>query len=189
MHPANWIKTTLKYELDAIDYTTVTDPSAVGNPPPFYPGGSVLAGNYDAHTFSLETALTPWPWLNLAATFSYSNSRTVSGDNGYAGVQPYEGDIYSVLASANIIAGPKTQWTFTYTFSHAGDYRQDQPALSLPWGIEYDRHALLGGLEPALEEKPQRGSAVWLFLLRRTHLRRSVRLHRAWHLRLPEMDF
>ncbi|MCI0536594.1 MAG: hypothetical protein L0Z50_15345, partial [Verrucomicrobiales bacterium] len=105
LRPAKWLKTTLKYQWRGTDYRTTTDPSTVTlfDPVTFdtiispQPGGSILAGNYDAHIYSLNAALTPWRRLYLATTFSYTQSRIVSGVNERGGLVPYDGDIYSVL--------------------------------------------------------------------------------------------
>jgi hypothetical protein len=145
LHPASWIKTTLKYQLIATDYRTVTDPSVLLGFDTPLPGGSIFAGNYDAHIYSLNAILTPWRRLNLSTTFSYSNTRTVSGVNGRVGVVPYEGDIYSVLSSANYIFNNSTDGNLTYVFSRA-DYRQDNQDQTLPLGIDYDRHGIIAGL-------------------------------------------
>jgi hypothetical protein len=144
LRPATWIKTTLKYQLVATDYRTVTDPSVLLGLNTPVPGGSILAGNYDANIYSLNATLTPWRRLNLSTTFSYSQTRTVSGFNGLAGVVPYEGDIYSVLTTANFIINNSTDWNVSYVFSHA-DYTQNNQDQSLPLGIDYDRHGIVTG--------------------------------------------
>jgi uncharacterized protein (PEP-CTERM system associated) len=109
------------------------------------PGGSILAGRYNANVYSLSTTLTPWRRLTFSTTFSYSDDRTVTGVNGLGGVVPYGGHTYNLLPSANLNLGKSTDANFTYTFSRA-DYRQDNQDQNLPLGIEYDRHGLLAGL-------------------------------------------
>jgi hypothetical protein len=144
-HPARWVKTTLKYQLVATDYRTVTDSSVLLGLGTVLPGGSIFAGNYDANIYSLNTTLMPWRRLNLSTTFSYNDTRTVTGVNGLAGVVPYEGAIYSVLSTANFVLNKATDANVSYTFSRA-DYGQNNQDQSLPLGIAYDQHGLLAGI-------------------------------------------
>ena len=89
LRPSRWLKTTFKYQWRGTDYRTATDPSTVTlfDPITFdpiiapQPGGTILAGNYDSHIYSLNATLTPWRRLYLATTFSYTQSRIVSGVN------------------------------------------------------------------------------------------------------------
>lgn len=145
VHPASWVKTSFKYQRVATDYTTVTDPNEVVGLGTLLPGGRILAGNYDANVYSLNATLAPWRRVTLSSTVSYSDSRTVSGVDGAAGVQPYEGDTYSVLSSAHLVLNKAADWNLSYAFSRA-DYRQDLVKDSLPLGIRFDRHGLITGL-------------------------------------------
>ncbi|MCI0534184.1 MAG: hypothetical protein L0Z50_03045, partial [Verrucomicrobiales bacterium] len=154
VRPARWLKTTLKYQWRGTAYETVTAPSnvAIGFDPNTFdpiisaePGGSVFAGNYDAHIYSLNATLTPWKRLYLSTTFSYTESRIVSGVNGRAGLAPYEGDIYSALTTANFVINNKTDCTASYNYSRA-DYEQQNQAVGLPLGIAYDRHGVIAGI-------------------------------------------
>ena len=152
----HWIpsfKTTLRYQLTSTDYTSVTDPSAttVFDPITFlptdvtFPGGKILAGNYDAHVYSLSTTFTPWRRLYLSSTLSYSDSRSVAGVNNDTSLTPYEGNTLSAISNANLVLNPKTNWNTSYSFSRA-DYRQRNQTETLPFGIVYDRHGIITGL-------------------------------------------
>jgi hypothetical protein len=110
----------------------------------FYPGGEILAGNEDAHVYSLNAILTPWRRLYLSATFSYRDSRIVSGVNDDSVIAPYTGGVYSTLASASFTLDDQTALRGSYSFSRA-DYAQDNEA-GLPLGIRYDRHGLNAGV-------------------------------------------
>jgi len=149
-HWVSWLKTTLKYQLIATDYTTAADPSATTILEPVLmdvtlPGGRTLAGNYDAHVYSFNATFIPWRRLHLSATFSYSDSRIVSGVDNGAGVVPYSGDIISVLSSANWVVNEKTDWQMSYAFSTA-DYSQKNETAGWPLGIEYERHGITTGI-------------------------------------------
>lgn len=145
LRPARWLKTTLKYQLVASDYRTVTDSSVLVGEGTMLPGGSIFAGNYDAHVYSMNAVLSPWRRLTWSTSFSYSDTRTVTGVNGTVGIVPYAGNIYSVLSSANLRLGNSTDATLSYTFSRA-DYRQENADQTLPLGIKYNRHGLIAGL-------------------------------------------
>ena len=140
-----WLKTTLKYQLVATDYDSVTASATNAFNTNIYAGGEILAGNQDARVYSVNTTLTPWRRLYLSTTFSYSDSRIMSEANYGATVAPYRGDVYSVLSSGNIVVSAKTDFHATYSFSRA-DYEQDNEALGLPLGIRYSRHALTAGI-------------------------------------------
>ena len=145
LRPAMWLKTTLKYEVTATDYRTSTESSTNVVLGAFFPGGEILAGNEDAHIYSINTTLTPWRRLNLSTTFSYSQSRLLTGVNDGAIVVPYRGDIYSVLSTATFVVSRSTDFHARYSFSRA-DYRQNNEASGLPLGIGYDRHAVTAGV-------------------------------------------
>ncbi len=145
LHPLRWLKTTLKYQRVTTDYRTVTDPSTLLGAGTVLPGGAIDAGRYDANIYSLNTTLARWRRLNLSTTLSYSDTRTITGVNGRAGVAPYEGDIWSVLSSANFIVNQSTDAQVSYSFSRA-DYRQSKGGDVLPLGIVYDRHGVIAGL-------------------------------------------
>jgi mono/diheme cytochrome c family protein len=145
VRPLGWLKTTLKYQLVATDFETVTDPLDDGSGTGTRVGGGrIFAGNYDAHVYSLNTVLTPWRRLHLASTFSYSRSVLTTGLNNGAEVVPSDGDIFSVLTSATYVLTQSTDWHASYSFSKA-DYSQSNYADGLPLGIEYDRHGLMTG--------------------------------------------
>jgi hypothetical protein len=110
------------------------------------PGGSLLAGTYNSQTAALNTTLTPWRRLFLSTTFSYQNARTVTAANGSAGVAPYGGDIYSVMASGSYVLNQKTDLTASYSLSIA-DFAQDNFAGGLPLGIKYQQQAVQIGIK------------------------------------------
>src|SRR6185295_7012815 len=105
-----WLKTTLKYQLVATDYDSVTASATNAFNTNIYAGGEILAGNQDARVYSVNTTLTPWRRLYLSTTFSYSDSRIMSEANYGATVAPYRGDVYSVLSSGNIVVSAKTDF-------------------------------------------------------------------------------
>jgi hypothetical protein len=152
LHPASWIKTTLKYQLQSTDYRTVTDSSTLLGLNTVLPGGEIFAGNYDANIYSFNATLSPWRRLNFSTTFSFNNARTVTGVNGQAGVVPYQGDIYSVLSTANFVVSKSTDFNLSYTFSRA-NYQQDNQDQSLPLGIDYTRHGLVTGFSHRFGKK------------------------------------
>ena len=136
-----WLKTTLSYQWLQNKYHTATESVADG----ISPGGSLLAGTYEAQTVSLNTTLTPWRRLFLSTTFSYQNARTVTAANNSPSVAPYEGDIYSVMASGTYLLNQKTDLTASYSFSMA-DFAQNNYADGLPLGINYQQQAVQVGI-------------------------------------------
>ncbi len=137
IRPTSWLRTTLSYTLLATDYKNATRGPA---------GGSIFAGNYDEHIYNVNLVLTPTRRLYLSSTFSYSNSRTVTAQNGANYLSSWQGDVYSVLSSATYALGENTDLTASYSFS-AGDFGQGNIAgTGLPIGMIYDRHAAEAGI-------------------------------------------
>ncbi len=148
LQATSWLKATLTYKWLGNEYHTATDPvtDVLRNVPGgISSGGSWLAGTYDAHILSLNTTLTPWRRVFLSTTFAYQNARTVTAANGSNAVAPYEGGIYSVLASGTFIVDDKTDFTTGYSFS-TGDFGQNNFAGGLPLGINYQQHTVQAGI-------------------------------------------
>ena len=141
LRPANWLRATLTYQITATDYSSKTDPVFFG----LSPGGPILDGRYDAQTYGFSATLTPWRRFYLSGTFTYSQSRAVTADNGDASVVPYRGDIYTLTATATYALNPKTDLQAIYNFSHAG-YGQNNSAMGVPLGLDFTRHGLIAGL-------------------------------------------
>lgn len=134
--PARWLKTTVAYEGEQTDYRTrVGALSLFGTP---FPAGSILAGNYDSHTYRLTTTLSPaqrWFWTGSAG---YTDMRIVSGMNDNATIAPYDGDLLHLFTSWTFLYSETTTLQTSYAFNHA-DYGQTLP-LGLPMGSEFDQH-------------------------------------------------
>jgi hypothetical protein len=143
IRPATWLKTTLSYKVVTTDFKTVTDPVSFGTDSS--PGGRILAGESDAHVYSLNATLTPWRRLYFYSTFAFQDTRTITADNGSPSIVPFRGHIYSVLQTARYLLDEKTDLSLSYDFSYA-DYGQDNVANGLPLGIDYRRHGVRAGL-------------------------------------------
>jgi hypothetical protein len=89
--------------------------------------------------------------LYLSSTFSWQDSRIVTQDLGTnnSAVDSYEGQIYSVLASANYAWNDKTELQASYSFSWA-DYGQNNQINGLPLGLTYQSHGLQAGISRQL---------------------------------------
>ncbi len=144
LRPANWLRTTLTYQLVATDYSTTTDPVPGSSVPE-----SLLAGNDDAHVYGLGLTLTPFQRFYFSGTFTYSESRIVSGLHAEPSVVPYKGHVYGVIASANFSLNQKTDLHWAYSFSQA-EYGQNNFADGLPLGLTYSRHGLMAGVSRRL---------------------------------------
>jgi hypothetical protein len=145
LRPANWLKTTLTYQMASTDYSTRTDPAvdaAMLNP--VSPGGTILAGKYDAQTFGFSATLTPIRRFYFYGAFTYSLSRLTTASHGDPSVVPYSGNVYTVITTASYALNPKTGLLATYNFSR-GDYGQHNTA-GVPLGIDFTHQQLLVGL-------------------------------------------
>ena len=140
LKPCAWLKTTLTYKSTTTDYSTGTDPVPGG----VLPAG-LRAGNYEAHVYGINTTLTPFQRLYLSGSFTFSDSRITTARNGNPSVVPYDGTIFSILASASYILNQSTDFHLAYSFSKAG-YGQDNVVAGLPLGLDYTRNGLMTGI-------------------------------------------
>ena len=145
LRPANWLKTTLTYQMASTDYSTRTDPAVdAGTLNPVSPGGTILAGKYDAQTFGFSATLTPIRRFYLYGAFTYSLSRLTTASHGDPSVVPYSGNVYTVITTASYALSSKTGLLAAYNFSR-GDYGQHNTA-GVPLGIDFTHQQLLVGL-------------------------------------------
>jgi len=133
--PTTWLKTTFTFRTVASDYSTTTEPVSGS----VSPGGAINAGDYDARNYSASLALTPWKRFHFSATFSYSQTRTTTADNGSPAIAVYQGDVYSLMSSASFKVNDQTSLNATYVFSQA-DYAQNHYATGLPLGTDFVRN-------------------------------------------------
>ena len=109
------------------------------------PGGALLAGRDQAHVYGISTTVTPIRRLFLDATFQYQPTSTTTADNGTKYIQNYQGDIYSLIASASYVLTTNTDFFSSYSYSKA-NYSQPFNGFAVPLGIDYDQHAVRAGL-------------------------------------------
>ena len=147
--PFGWLKTSLSYQYATTDFRENTrvafDPQSSATI--LSPGGTLLAGKDDSNIYSISATVTPLQRLYLSGMFSYRESKLTTASNG--AFPPYEGEIFSVLASGTYILNQKTDLLVSYSFSY-GDYSPEPGAPNLsrspPLGLEYQQHALQAGL-------------------------------------------
>lgn len=140
LRPTRWLKTTLTYQIVDTDFDSNTDEA-----PGSAPGGWVHAGEFNAYVYGMNVILTPFNRWYFSGTFNFYDSRSDSEHSDVRSVAAYRGEIYSVLASATYALSTNTDLTASYSFSRA-DYAQDNFAAGLPLGIDYDWHAVQGGI-------------------------------------------
>ena len=152
-HPLTWLKTTLTYKVAATDYRTETEDAIVFPARLAPPGGRILAGNHDAHILSFNATMSPFARLYLSTTFSWQDSRISTPGEGTnsPSVAPYQGQIYSVISSANYVWNEKTELQSSYSFSCA-DYGQNNEVNGLPLGLTYQSHGLQAGISRQLRK-------------------------------------
>lgn len=143
---ANWLRTSLSYQIVATDFLTTTDAASDGNTATgASPGGTVHAGNHDAQVCSVNVTLTPHRRLSLSTTLSYSDARTSTAQNGADYVVPFRGQVYTALNTTTFVLNDATDLLVSYSFSRA-DYRQADELAGLPAGVDYTHHTLQAGV-------------------------------------------
>ena len=146
LRPANWLKTTLTYQISDTDYSSKTDPAydfalaeLVSD------GGFIATGHSDLQTYGLNATITPWRRLYFSGSFTFSRARTVTADNGDPSLVPYEGNIITFNAAANYALNDKTSLQISYNLSRA-DYSENNAVAGIPAGLDYLRNDLIIGL-------------------------------------------
>ena len=140
LRPLTWLKSTFTYQLVDTDFGSSTDPHTNG-----IPNVPLRAGRFNANVYGMNLILTPFTRWSFSGTFNYYDSRSMSEHNDVPSVEPYRGEIYSMLASATYMLSTNTDLNASYTFSRA-DYAQNNFAAGLPLGIDYDWHVVQGGI-------------------------------------------
>jgi hypothetical protein len=144
LRPANWIKTTLSYQIAGTDYSSVTD-LAFRNVTVVSPGGPIMDGTFNTQTYGLSATITPIQRLYLYSAFTYTRSRTVTASDGDPSIVPYSGNIYTLNTTATFALNEKTSLQAGYAFSYA-NYGQNNAAAGLPLGIDFTRNRVIVGL-------------------------------------------
>jgi hypothetical protein len=89
--------------------------------------------------------------LQLSGAFTWTDSRVDTARHGVPAVRPYDGQVITVLATANYNLKGFGRIESAYSFSD-GDYGQEHFADGLPLGLEYTRHGVMVGLTRRLSE-------------------------------------
>jgi hypothetical protein len=140
VRPVSILSVSLQYQLVATDIKTGT--AAI---PLIAPKGSRLSGNYDASIYSAIVTVTPLSRLFLAGLFSFQDTRTSTLGNDTPAVIAYKGNVYTIVGTAGYALDNKTDVTVEYSYSRSDNFR-DNSADGLPLGIDYQRHALVAGI-------------------------------------------
>jgi hypothetical protein len=109
------------------------------------PGGELLAGKYYADVYGVNAGFAPFRKWYVTAAFTYSDSKTITAANGDPSIVPYQGNVYTVVATANYALNKSTELHAAYSFSRAA-YGQDNLAYGLPLGLDFTRHDLMVGV-------------------------------------------
>jgi hypothetical protein len=135
------LKTTLSYQFVRTDYRQDTRPAYDLVPLTVYSsGGSILAGKYDSHIYSVGASITPRRRWALSGTVSYQDSRVVTPSAGL--VPPYKGEIYSAVAGGTYLLNATMDLSVNYSFSLADYSQASSPSSPPPLGIRYQQHAV-----------------------------------------------
>jgi hypothetical protein len=138
------VKVRLKYQFNRADYETRHEDLFTGTP-----GGTVDAGEQDAHIASIGLSWNPRPELGFDASGSFADTELTTFANGIAAVVPYAGNVWSVSAAGNWSIDELTRLNATYVWSMA-DYRQENFTVGLPLGVEYQWHQVRASVDRRL---------------------------------------
>ncbi|MCF8106602.1 MAG: hypothetical protein K9K64_14060 [Desulfohalobiaceae bacterium] len=141
LQPRSWVRTSFAYRLQDTETDSVFD-----NDP-----SEVMTGNYDAHVYTLDITLTPVANLFLSLAPSYWDIRGKAHDNGVDSVIPYEGDVFSTVASANYALDAKTRLWLDYTYSRTKNFT-DNSESGLPLLLDDRLQRVRTGLSRKLSD-------------------------------------
>jgi hypothetical protein len=145
VRPINRVSVSFRYQLVATDFNTETDPV----PSLGIPAGEAHSGNYRAHIYSVSATVNPINRLYLTGYFSLTDSRTETFDNHSDAVIPFEGDVYTIMATAGYALDEKTDVSLDYLFSRACNFEENNAsaAFGLPYGVDNTRRAFYAGIK------------------------------------------
>jgi len=133
-----------QYKLTATDIQAANKSIAFSGSP-LVLAGSVLSGNYDANTYTLNATVTPISRLYVTGGVSLQDTRTAAFANNVPSVLAYHGNVYTVFGATGYALDAKTDATVDYTFSRTDNFT-DNSAAGLPLGLNNQRQAVTAGL-------------------------------------------
>ena len=148
LRPCAKFSVSLMYQLIATDIRTGSESVPFI---PAVPGGTQLAGNYDANIYSVSATLTPMSRLYLTGYFSYQDTRTAAFANQAPSVTTYKGGVFTVMGTAGYALDEKSDATLEYSYT-ASDNFTDNSANGLPLGLTDHRHQIMAGLSRKFRE-------------------------------------
>ena len=140
-----------QYKLTATDIQTANKSIAFSGTP-LVLAGSVLSGNYDANTYTLNTTVTPISRLYVTGGISLQDTRTVAFANDVPSVLAYHGNVYTVFGAFGYALDAKTDAAVDYTFSRTDNFT-DNSAAGLPLGLNNQRQAVTVSLTRRITKK------------------------------------
>lgn len=146
LHPLTWLRTTLSYQLLSTEYSSKTDPAFFGASP----GGPLDDGRSRNQIYGINATLTPFRRFYFSGAFTYSHTYTGTATYGNSAVVPYQGDTYTVVATAAYALNPKTGLQASYSFSDANYGQSVSPGM--PLGLDFTHQVLFVGLTRRLTE-------------------------------------
>lgn len=149
IRPCSRLTLAFKYQLVATDIKSTFDST---------PPNSTFTGNYDLSIYSVSVTVTPISRLYLTGLFSFQDTRTSTyrnpasvANNPSLIVQPYIGNVYTILTTAGLVLDNKTDLTATYSYTRADDFR-DNSAVGMPYGISEQQHSVQAALNRRIRE-------------------------------------
>ncbi|MGD1019581.1 MAG: hypothetical protein ABSA12_09705 [Verrucomicrobiia bacterium] len=140
LRPCSRFNVAFTYQLVSTDIRTSTEAIPV-----ITPGGTLQSGDYDLNIYSVSATVTPLSRWYLTGYFSLQDTRTTSSANQNPAVQPYRGNVYTVMATTGYAIDKKTDLTLEYSYSCADNFNNND-ANGLPLGLNFQRHAVQAGV-------------------------------------------
>ena len=140
LRPCSRFNVAFTYQLVSTDIRTSTEAIPV-----ITPGGPLQSGDYDLNIYSVSATVTPLSRWYLTGYFSLQDTRTTSFANDDPAVQPYRGNVYTVMTTTGYAVDNKTDLTLEYSYSRSDNF-VNNAAAGLPLGLDFQRHAVQAGV-------------------------------------------
>jgi hypothetical protein len=140
----SWLRTSLQCQR----FETVTDSDTEAG---ITPGGEATASEYESNRYSANLVVLPTARLLLSATYAFEDTTTsTEAVQAPAVLDEYEGNVHTVLASAQYTVGKGTKLDLSCLYSVADN---DQGNLGgVPAGTEFQRQELRAGITHRFSE-------------------------------------
>ena len=130
-------------------------------------GGTGFSCNYDANVYSLNVVCVPAERLYTSTTFGLQDTRTTVPETVHAGLDGYDGDVYTFFTSAEYAYTEATKVNASLSYARS---RNDQTNYGgLPMGVAYESEGVALGVTHQFQDNLSGGLQYSFYRYRDDH--------------------